>query len=128
MAKDICRALGLDTLINEFEMAQLAQLALERSRARPHRAQQAVREFPTDYGGGLKELFRFVRQPIDARHHDLMDRVRHHEIGSNVLYFTCMQRELLQKERVTVGLGNDFLRHQVDEALGAEYRPNHLQA
>jgi hypothetical protein len=76
----------------------------------------------------LQKLFRFVRQPVDAGHHDVMDRVRHHEIGSEILCFARVQRELLEEERVSIGFGDDFLGDQVDEALGAEHRPNHLTA
>jgi len=57
-----------------------------------------------------------------------MNRVRHHQVGPRILCFTCMQRKLLEEEGVAVRFGDDFFCHQVDEALGAEHRPNHLQA
>ena len=99
MTKDIRASLGRDALGDEFETDQLAQLRFQRARPLPHRTQQTEREFPADHRGDLEKLFRFVRQAIDARHDDVMDRVRHHQVGSKVLCFTRVQRELLQEER-----------------------------
>ena len=39
-----------------------------------------------------------------------------------------MQRQLLEKKRVAVGLGDNFLGHQVDEMLDPQHRANHPDA
>ena len=60
MAKDVHRSFRLDTLINKFEAAQLAQLAHEVKLA-AHSAQQPKGNLPADYCGSLKKLFCFLR-------------------------------------------------------------------
>src|SRR5713101_9387983 len=102
MTKDINGPLGLDALVEELETAQLAQLIFERSGTSPHRPQQAQREFPTNHGSGLEKSFCFLRQSVDARHHDIVDRVRH-EVRAKVV---CVERQLLEKERIAIGLGD----------------------
>ncbi len=39
-----------------------------------------------------------------------------------------VQCQLLEKKRIAVGLGDDFLGHQVDQMLRPEHRANHLNA
>jgi hypothetical protein len=54
-----------------------------------------------------------------------MDRVRYHQVRAKVF---CVERQLLQEERIAVGLTYYFFAHQLDEALRTEHRTNHLKA
>src|SRR5260370_31274924 len=102
MAENIACAFRFDALVEKFETDQLTELGFERPRPLRHRVQQAEGEFAADHRGGLEKLFCLVRQPIDARHHNIMDRVRNHEGRSKVL--ARVKRKLLEKERVAVSL------------------------
>ena len=128
MTKNVNRSLGLDALVDEFETAQLAQLVVNRPSALPYRLQQAQREFPADHRGNLEKSLSLLRQSVDPRHHDIMDRVRHHQVRSQVPRFSCVQCQLFQKKRVAIGLGNNFLGYQVDQMLCPEHRADHLHA
>src|SRR2546425_523696 len=109
MPKDVYLPVGLDALVNELETAQFAQLGVEGRSALPYRAQEVEREFSTDHRSGLQKLFRFVRQSIDPRHHDIVDRVRNHEVRSKVPCLARVERELLEEKGIAIGLGDDFL-------------------
>ena len=128
MPKDVDGPLGFDALVDEFELAQLAQLIFDRSRPAPYCAQQAQRKFSTDHRGGLEKSFRVVRQPVDARHHDVVDRVRDQEVRSEIACLAGVQRQLLEKKRIALGLRDDFLGYQLNEALRPKHRPDHVQA
>ncbi len=128
MPKDVGSPFGLDTLIDEFETAELAQLGFEGLRAIPHRPQQPQRELPADDRRDLKKLLCLLGQSIDPRHHDIMDRVRHHQIRSKVSRFARVEGQLLEKKRITVALGDDFLGYQVDQTLHPKHRSNDIDA
>ena len=128
MAKHVDRALGLDALVDEFETDQLAQLVFYRPAALPHGIQQAKREFPSDHRGGLEKPFGFVRQSVDPRHHDVVDRIRDHEIRAQIPRLAGMQCQLLEEKRIAVAFGDDFLGQQVDELLRPKHRADHQDA
>lgn len=83
--------------MDEFETGQLAQLIFKRARTLPHGAQQAQREFAADHGCHLQEPLGPLRQPVDARHHDVVDRVGHHQVASQVPGLAGVQGQLLEK-------------------------------
>ena len=89
-------------------------MVFDRTGTIPHRIQQPQREFSADHRGGLQKPFGFVRQSIDPRHHDVVDRIRHHEIGAQLPRLADMQCQLLEEKRVAVPLSDNFLGHQVD--------------
>ena len=114
MAENVDRSLGCGALVDEFVADQLAQMVFRRPEALPYGIQQAQREFSADHRGGLQKPFGFVRQSIDPRHHDVVNRIRHHEIGAQLPRLADMQCQLLEEKRVAVPLSDNFLGHQVD--------------
>ena len=128
VTKDVNRPLGLAALVDEFETAELAQLVFGRAGTVPHRVQQGQREFPADHRSDLQQPLGLLRQPIDPRHHDIVDRVRNHQVRADVPRLAGIQCQLLEKERIAICLGDDFMGDQVDEVLGAEHRADHLNA
>jgi hypothetical protein len=57
-----------------------------------------------------------------------MDRVGHHQVRAKVPRLADVQCQLLQKKRVAIRLGDDFLSYEIDEMLRPKHRSNHLYA
>src|ERR1700730_234566 len=122
MAKDVYDPITYDALIDEFETIELAEQAFQRRRVPPYGGQQAHRELPADDRGNLQKPFGLLGKPIDARHHNIVDRIRHHLDGSKVLRLAGMKGQLLEKEGKARRLGDDLLGGQFDEPLDVKHR------
>ena len=74
-----------------------------------------------------KSCFGLLGKPIDARHHDIMDRVRHHQDGSKVLRLAGMKGQLFEEEGIAVRLGDDLLGGQFDNPLDIQHRADDVE-
>jgi hypothetical protein len=76
----------------------------------------------------LKHSFRRLGQPVDPRHDDVVDCVRHHQVRPNSYRLTSVKRQLFEEKGIAVALGDDFLGQQLDQAIGAQHRANNIEA
>ena len=126
VAEDICGLLVLGLFVNEFQPYQITEMRRDRAAALPHRLQQMVGEFTADNGGRLQQTLGFFGKPIDARHHDVADRVGHQIGRSSAARLTGVQRELFEEQGVAVGLGNNGLGQRIFET--STRRAHHVEA
>ncbi len=115
-------------LVEELEPHQLAEGVVERVGLLPHRAQQAERDLPTDHGGDLEQPAGRVGEPVDSRAEHVLDEVRDRRARGHLAVIRRGPRELLEEERVALGLRQDSLGHRLVERPPPEYGAHHVTA
>ena len=99
--EDDCGFVGARFLVQKLEPTEFPQFQRILAAA-PHSVQELERYFTTEHGGGLQDVLRSFRQPIDPRHNHALHRLRNGcRVRSALNDGTC---ELLEEERVALAL------------------------
>ena len=100
-------------LVQELEAPQLAERGPERERVAPHGSQQPRRDLAAEDGGGLEEALGILRQPVDARHEDVLDRGRDRPDVAQLRVVEQRSAQLLDEEGIAFRLVEDRPRHRL---------------
>ena len=115
-------------LVQELEAPQLAERGLERASVAPHGSQQPRRDLAAEDGGGLEEALGVLRQPVDARHEDFLDRGRDRPDVAQLRVVEQGSAQLLDEEGITFRLVENRPRHRLRCSRLAKDGTRHRQA
>jgi hypothetical protein len=129
MLEDVHRLLGAGPLVEELQTHQLPQRVLEAgARAAPHRREQPERDLTAEHRGSLEEALGVLRQPVDARQEDLLDRLRYRQRGTGLALLGHRARQFLEKKWIALGLFDDELGDGLGEMPRGEDAAEHAHA
>ena len=118
--------LGLDAadrLVDELGRLQLGQAAADRLRRQPGDGlQHRQREVLADDGRRGQQPPRVGRQPVDARQQHVLHGVGHDDGRAGLARPAHGAGQLLQEERVALGLGQDHLHQRRRHVAVAQHR------
>ena len=126
--EDVHRPVGAGAVEEELEPHQVAERGLEIRGIAPHRLEEAHRRLAPEHGRRLQAPPRRVGEPVDPGQQHLLDRLRYRLGVRRRAVRLDRPRQLLEEERVALGLLDDPVQRLVGERGGGERRAEERRA
>ena len=113
-------------LIEELLVGEQRRVALERARSPPDGLDELPRELPTEDGSRLEDVPGLLRDALDPREQDFLDRVGNGRHRTRMAMSLDGAADLFDEERVAFGLVEDQLGHGLRDVVlddGTEHAP-----